>query len=426
MALESLSGTRPIDLQSYYFRGISFSSLKEYWWKGNLNSESRSENILISSRAVGFSRQMFKIAQVVFPSAISTVAIPLTLLFTGLTSVFNGTTWIVPKTLEKLKSAEIELKLKSYVKSDETVLSDAREAVIIEQITVGHQMLRVLSGTAQIAFAILSICSESVAKVFHYSPILIGPAVTIALKTLLIGMGVISMIRAVNVITRFIKANAMISKFRTEFREQLARTPEDAMSFIQKEIDRLNEFGQFKLEEKDKVVFPELIELELTEKERKCLNQFKDLKGDEREQFYNENKNKTVIDRSLKKESAMGISYLTRRVGSDCAKKIFAKDFIMNKEFLMEIDKGIYKEMFRHKVSLIGGVLMLGSGAGSIIAAILTSGLSLMVVSLVAAVFSSGVESLFVSNEWKSASEKLSSYFYERSRKPNGLPSLVA
>ena len=138
------------------------------------------------------------------------------------------------------------------------------------------------------------------------------------------------------------------------------------------------------------------------------------------------NKNKTVIDRSLKKESAMGISYLTRRVGSDCAKKIFAKDFSMDEEFLMEIDKGIYKEMFRHKVSLIGGVLMLGSGAGSIIAAILTSGLSLMVVSLVAAVFSSGVESLFVSNEWKSASEKLSSYFYERSRKPNGLPSLVA
>ena len=402
-----------------YFYKTSFPNLKKYLWKGNLNSENRSENLLISSRIAGFTRQMFKVVQVVFPSMISTVAIPASLLFTGLTSVFNGTTWVVRKTLEKLDNAEKELKLKSHLSLTNREILDAKEAIIIEKITVIQQMLSVLSGIAQIAFAVLSICSESVAKIFNYSPVLTGSAVTIALKTLLVGLGVISIIRAFNLIIRFAKCNYMLSNFRSQFHSELVKSPEAAISFIKKERDRLKkELGQFKLTKEDKESIPEFVELELTAKEKVLLQDFRKLSPKQKIQVCKTNQQ---IDLCLKKESAMGISYLTRRLGTEVAKKIFREDFNINKEFLVEIDKAMYKELFRQEVSLTGGVLMLASGMGSIVAAILTSGLSLMIVSLVSAVFSSAVESVFLSNEWTDKSDKLGNYFYERSKKPKNL-----
>lgn len=397
----------------------SLPSKKHFWNNGEFSSSYCLEGIIVSTEVVGFARQISMIVQIAAPCMAAAIAVPAAFLFTGLASFSNALIWTVPQTKKSLDKAKGELELKMLLKLPKKMVEEAKEAVEIEKLSFANQILKVGMGLGQMSVATFSICSNSVAKFFAYSPVLVGQTARIAIATAGAALGVIYLMRGSVMIYRSMKCRHRIAEFHAEFKAALAKSPQDAVSFLQAERDRLKHaFGRFSLAKEDREAFPELAKMELSDEEKELLQRFESLSPEEK------NKMKISDPRIAKcfsKESALGIAYLTRRMGGEVAKKIFSHDFEITERFLVEVDEALYTEQFKQRVLTVVGGSMIAGGILSVTAACFSGGMSMTVISLVSAIFFVSVEGIFFTYDCGAVSKALSKYFYARSEKPKNL-----
>ncbi len=340
---------------------------------------------------------------------IACVAIPISLLVSGIGCLVTGLAWTLPDSCDDLAKAEWELasdpqaiKLKAPEESlmipDEAeeneskltikklelagTVTEAKEAVEIARLGVVNQYFYTQMGAFQIAAAGVAFAGPEVAHVFHYAPALTGHAASAATATTAIALGAVYLARGAFMLYQSGKSYKKVDKFENELKDK--KTLNKVLDFM-KESEKL---GSSYLNRR-------VNESCLIEKESDRLTLRYTATG---------------IERIIKGEKTTTTEY----ANSD-EKRIY----------LERVSKGIYTEKLKHKVRMtIAAAMIIGGVLTIVLAAISGVGLAAIGISLAAAIFFFLMESVYSTYDSSFVFQKLRDFFYERSNESawvNGL-----
>lgn len=301
-------------------------------------------------------------------SAAAGAAIPIGLLTTGVGSAATALLWTIPDALDNLGSANKELFCTPIANIEE--VEEAKKAVEIARLGLANHSLYFSMGAAQIASGAVAMCTAPIAHVFHYTPVLMGTSATIATTVTGVALGAIYTARGAVMMARAVKSYLIVDEFHNAFKRS-----------SQSEGDKVAQALTF-----------------------------------------------------MQDEEAKGATYLDRRVNPTClrgknvkgeeiaytAKGIIAKDGTLKpytsaekQEYLVRVDKGIYTEKLKLKVSMTIAAAMIIGGVLAIVLTAVTGGIAPLIIGLVSAIFFMSMEYIFMAYDSTGIFDILRDSLYE-------------
>jgi hypothetical protein len=352
---------------------------------------------------------------------IACVAIPVSLLVSGIGCLVTGLAWTLPDSCDDLAKAEWELasdpqaiklkNLKEMLKAPNESLmivddaekneltpaieelelagtvTEAKEAVEIARLGVVNHYFYTLMGAFQIASAGVAFASSKVAHVFHYAPALTGHAASAAAATTAIALGIVYALRGAFMLFQSVKSYKKVDEFENELKGK--KTLNKVLKFMKKKESEV--LGSSYLNRRV---------------DTSCLI---------------EKKNEFVTFRY----TTTGIEQIIKDGEKEIITKIKYKTAEDKFSYLERVSKGIYSEKFKHKIRMtIAAAMILGGVLTIVLAAISGVGLAAIGISLAAAIFFFLMESVYSTYDSSFVFQKLRDFFYERSNKPAWVPSL--
>ena len=345
---------------------------------------------------------------------IACVAIPISLLVSGIGCLVTGLAWTLPDSCDDLAKAEWELasdpqaiKLKAPEESlmipDEAeeneskltikklelagTVTEAKEAVEIARLGVVNQYFYTQMGAFQIAAAGVAFAGPEVAHVFHYAPALTGHAASAAAATTAIALGIVYALRGAFMLFQSVKSYKKVDEFENKLKGK--KTLNKVLKFMKKKESEV--LGSSYLNRRV---------------DTSCLI---------------EKKNEFVTFRY----TTTGIEQIIKDGEKEIITKMKYKTDKDKFSYLNRVSKGIYSEKFKHKIRMtIAAAMILGGVLTIVLAAISGVGLAAIGISLAAAIFFFLMESVYSTYDSSFVFQKLRDFFYERSNKPAWVPSL--
>jgi len=313
-------------------------------------------------------------------SHIASVGTPIGLLITGPLCMATAAAWTLPDAVKTLKAAKEELntlELDELVdQNTQKVIQDAKNAIQLAELGVANQSFYFTMGASQTASGIVGVLSGEAPHLFHYAPVLTGHAASTASMASGAVLGAIYVARGSIMFAKAVKGYRMVDQFHKEFTENYEKGIEEAIGFMQ-ETENL---GKGYLERR---VDPSCLEI-------------KDEEG-----------------KVIWKYTATGKEIANQKIAYTEEEKV---------DYLKAVDKGIYTEKLKHRISMIIATAMIFGGILAIIAAcVFTGGIALLVIGLASAIFFMSVEYIFLTYDSSSLFEKLRNRLYSE---PEWLKSL--
>lgn len=298
-------------------------------------------------------------------SAAAGAAIPIGLFITGFGSAATALFWTIPDAIDNLNSASKEL----FSANNLPVETDAKLAVEIARLGLANHSLYFSMGIAQIAAGAVEMCSAPIAHVFHYTPVLTGTAGTVATVVTGVALGAIYTARGAVMMTRAIKSYQIVGEFHARFKSSFENSDNRVVNAL---------------------VF-------------------------------------------MKEEESKGATYLNRRINPSClrgedpsgkeiaytANGIQTTNGIQKytpaqeKEYLMRVDKGIYTEKLKLKISMTIAAAMIIGGILAIVLTAVTGGIAPLIIGLVSAIFFMSMEYIFMTYDSTGIFDTLRDYLYD-------------
>lgn len=329
--------------------------------------------LYVSIDAVGFPRQACTAAAAAASlahasaasaaSASAGAAVPLGLLITGPLCIFAALVWTLPDActaLEKVNdelrnaqfSASAELKIGTVSAKTKEAIIEAQKAARVGKLGIANNVMFLNMGIAQTNLGVVTMLADPVAKTFHYSAALTGAAGNTAILASGIALGAIYALRGGFMLARAVNSYNVANEFHQNYKSKLTDGVDAAMEF-------------------------------------------------------------------MKEEEARGPVYMDRRVDSSClineqGNKLTATSINPGEkiDYLQRVDKGIYTEVLKHKMSIIIAVAMILGGILAIASAVLTAGIVPIIIGLVSAVFFMSMEYLFLTYDSSAIFERLRDRLY--------------
>jgi len=301
---------------------------------------------------------------------VANAIIPIGLLITGPLCAGTAIAWTIPDARKNLKLAKEELQEASTPEAKK----EALEAVQIAELGVANHGLYLAMGVTQTAAGVTIMCGPEAAHVFHYTPLLMAHAATIATSVTSAGLGAIYVARGTVMLTRAVKNYRLVHDFHNNFQACF----NDGQESLEKAI-------------------------ELMENAEKSGSAYLDRRVDASCLTEKDEKNKIV-----KTYTASGVKDIN---GTITAYKTTEEKL----NYLERVDKGIFTEELKHKVAMvIASVMIIGGILAIISAAIFTGGIALLIIALVSAIFFMSMEYIFIAYDSSSVFNSLRDRLYHK------------
>jgi hypothetical protein len=232
------------------------------------------------------------------------------------------------------------------------------------KLGVANHSLYLSMGAGQTASGAVAMCSATAAHFFHYSPVLTGSVASTAVLVTGVFLGTIYAARGAVMLTRAVKSYRQVNEFEKEFKKCST--------------------------------FDDVIEL---------------MKWNERIDGYLDRR---INSSCLQKTDENGNIQHFTPAGLKTGNKTKEYTAAEKNEHLERIDKGIYTEKLKSKISMAIAIAMIIGGILAVTLAVLSGGTTLVVVALASAIFFMSMEYIFITYDSSKAFEWLRDKLYDK------------
>lgn len=298
-------------------------------------------------------------------SGIAGAGTPIGLLITGPLCMATAVRWTIPDAYTALKQANEELNSAREIMEEpqkSAAVQEGKKAVQTAKLGLANQGFYLGMGAGQTASGVVAMCSVPAAQLFHYTPVLTGAAAGTAAMVTGIGLGVIYTVRGALILIRAIKSYCQVHDFHQVLKSQ--NDIDQAVQFLQEEEKR----GEAYLKRRINA---------------SCL-----------------------MDQEGHQYTASGIQNKDGEIQpyASLGQKI---------EYLKRVDKGIYTEELKHKISIVIALAMIIGGILAIALSImLTGGIAAVIIGLASATFFICMEYVYLTYDSSKAMEWLNAILY--------------
>jgi hypothetical protein len=296
----------------------------------------------------------------------------------------------IPDAANTLNKADKTYKKAQRSPASQTKLQEFKELVQTARLALANQVFFALMGLGQLATGITGMLGKSVAEVFKYAPVLSTHAASVATAVCGAILGAVYTIRGTLILIKCSKTLHRINQFYEKF-----KGPANSDGNAETKIDAIcREFTEYSAR------------TGATDAKQARLN-YKAAK-----RFGLEIQENPDVEYCGKNNKRKPIYTPFHAIGEN-QHNLVGKDHKAKLNQIKVIDKGIYTEKLKQKISIIIAVSMIIAGILTILlSTVLTAGLAPLIIGIISAAFFISVELVFVTQDSKGLFDKIRDKLY--------------